>query len=85
MAETTATIRVRRDTRDKIHRLAEAAGVSGPELVGRLVDRAEDRAMFAAHADAYETLRRLEPHLLAEIEAQDAAWHASDLTSPPSD
>lgn len=82
MAQTTTTIRVRRDTRDKINRLAEAAGLSAPELVGRLVDRADDQALFVAHADAYEALRRDEPDLLAEIEAEDAAWHASDLARP---
>jgi len=84
MAETTTTIRVHRDTRDKINRLAEAAGLSGPELVGRLVDRAHDQEMFAAHADAYEALRRDEPHLLAEIEAEDAGWQDSELSAPPS-
>ena len=82
MAQSTTTIRVRRDTRDKINRLAEAAGLSAPELIGRLVDRADDQALFAAHADAYEALRRDEPDLLAEIEAEDAAWQASDLARP---
>lgn len=51
MAETTTgttTIRVRRETRDKINRLAEAAGLSAPELVGGVVDRADDHALFAA-------------------------------------
>ena len=83
MAETTTTIRVRRETRDKINRLAEACGVSAPELVGRLVDRADEYEMFAAHANAYDALRIDEPHLLAEIEAEDAGWHASDLVPPP--
>ena len=82
MAQSTTTIRVRRDTRDKINRLAEAAGLSAPELIGRLVDRADDQALFAAHADAYEALRRDEPDLLAEIETEDAAWQASDLARP---
>ena len=82
MAQSTTTIRVRRDTRDKINRLAEAAGLSAPELIGRLVDRADDQALFAAHADAYEALRRDEPDLLAEIETEDAVWQASDLARP---
>ncbi len=82
MAGTTTTIRVRRETRDKINRLAAACGVSAPELVGRLVDRADDDELFAAHAAAYDALRLDEPHLLAEIEAEDAAWHASDLARP---
>ncbi len=85
MAETTTTIRVHRDTRDKINRLAAAAGLSGAELVGRLVDRAHDHALFAAHAEAYETLRRHEPHLLAEIEAEDDGWQDSDLARPTSE
>lgn len=83
MAETTTTIRVRRETRDKINRLAAASGVSAPELVGRLVDRADEHELFAAHADAYDALHRDEPHLLAEIEAEDAGWHAADLARPP--
>lgn len=85
MSEATTTIRVRRETRDKINRLAEAAGLSAPELLGRLVDRADDHALFAAHADAYDSLRRQEPDLLAEIEAEDTGWHASDLASPAAD
>ena len=84
MAETT-TVRVRRETRERLTRLARARGVSTPELIGDLVDRAEDDELFALHADAYDELRDRAPAALAEIEREDGAWERSDLTSPPTD
>jgi hypothetical protein len=79
MAEPTATIRVRRDTREQINELAKCAGVSAPELVGRLVEQARSDALFAEHAAAYARLRESNPALLAEIEAEDSAWDRTDL------
>jgi predicted transcriptional regulator len=81
MSETT-TIRVRRETRDRLNRLASARGMSAPELIGQLVDRAEDDELFARHAAAYDALRVTDPDLLSEIEREDEAWDRSDLTSP---
>jgi hypothetical protein len=81
MSETT-TIRVRRDTRDRINRLAGARGVSAPDLIGELVDRAEDEELFARHASAHEQLRIAHPDLLREIEREDGAWERSDLAAP---
>lgn len=81
MAETT-TIRVRRETRERINRLAGERGVSAPELIGALVDRAEDEELFARHATAYEELSAAHPTLLREIEAEDRAWERSDLSAP---
>jgi predicted transcriptional regulator len=81
MSETT-TIRVGRQTRDRLNRLASARGVSAPELIGQLVDRAEDDELFAGHAAAYDALRASDPDLLAEIEDEDRAWERSDLASP---
>lgn len=52
-------------------------------MFGRLVDRAEDRELFAAHAAAYESLRERHPDLLAEILDEDRGWHESDLAQPP--
>jgi hypothetical protein len=83
MAEPTATIRVRRDTREQINELAKRAGMSAPDLVGKLVEQARSDALFAAHAAAYERLREDNPALLAQIEAEDAAWERTDLTLPP--
>ena len=82
MSEST-TIRVRRETRDRLNQLAHARGLSAPELIRQLVDRAEDDQLFAQHSSAYDELRRRAPSALAEIEREDAAWEASDLTAPP--
>jgi predicted DNA-binding protein len=81
MSETT-TIRVRRETRDRLNRLARAQGVSAPELVRRLVDRAEDDELFCRHAAAYDALRARNPDLLGQIQGEDDAWDRSDLASP---
>src|ERR1035437_7711675 len=81
MSETT-TIRGRRETRDRLNRLASARGLSAPELIGQLVDRAEDDELFAGHAAAYDALHATDPDLLAEIEDEDRAWERSDLASP---
>jgi predicted transcriptional regulator len=81
MSETT-TIRVRRETRDRLNRLASARGVSAPELIGQLVDRAEDDELFVGHAAAYDALRASDPDLLAKIENEDRAWERSDLAAP---
>jgi hypothetical protein len=85
MSSETTTIRIRRDTRDRINRLAGARGMSAPDLIGFLVDRAEDEALFASHATAYERLRAEHPDLLREIEAEDSAWERSDLATPIDD
>ena len=53
-----------------------------PELIGQLVDRAEDDELFAQHAAAYDALRGADPDLLGEIELEDHAWERSDLASP---
>lgn len=81
MSETT-TIRVRRETRDRINRLAGARGVSTPELIGALVDRAEDEELLDRHATAYEELKTGRPDLLREIDQEDGAWERSDLSAP---
>ena len=81
MGSETTTIRVRRDTRDRINRLAGARGMSAPELIGLLIDRAEDEELFASHATAYETLKSEHPDLLREIEAEDSEWERSDLAA----
>lgn len=62
--------------------MAGARGVSAPDLIGILIDRAEDEELFASHATAYETLRTDHPDLLREIEAEDGAWERSDLSAP---
>jgi hypothetical protein len=59
--------------------------MSAPDLIGILVDRAEDEELFAGHATAYETLRTEHPDLLREIEADDGAWERSDLAAPIDD
>jgi predicted DNA-binding protein len=84
MSETT-TIRVRRETRDRLNRLARERGMSAPELIGQLVDRAEDDDLFVRHASAYDALRAADPELLREIEREDDAWEQSDLASPIDD
>lgn len=84
MAETT-TIRIRRDTRDRINRLARARGMTAPDLLGVLVDCAEDDEIFSRHAMAYDLLRSERPDLLREIEAEDRSWEQSDLSTPPAD
>jgi hypothetical protein len=81
----TTTIRVRRETRDRINRMAGARGMSAPDLIGTLVDRAEDEELFASHAAAYAILRTDHPDLLREIEAEDGAWERSDLSAPIDD
>jgi predicted DNA-binding protein len=78
----TTTIRVRRDTRDRLNRMAKARGLPASELIGELLDRAEDTELFARHASAYETLRTSDPDLLREIELEDRAWDESDLATP---
>jgi hypothetical protein len=85
MGSETTTIRVRRDTRDRINRLAGARGMSAPDLIGVLIDRAEDEELFASHATAYETLKSEHPALLREIEAEDGEWERSDLAAPIDD
>ena len=80
MPETT-TIRVRRETRDRINRLAGARGVSAPDLIGALVDRAEDEELFERHASVHEELKAEHPDLLREIEREDGLWERSDLTA----
>jgi predicted DNA-binding protein len=80
--DATTTIRLRRETRDRLNRLARARGLPASELIGELVDRAEDEELFARHATAYEALRMSDPDLLREIELEDRAWDESDLASP---
>jgi hypothetical protein len=82
MAEPTATIRVRRETREHINELARRAGMTAPDLVGELVDRARSDALFAEHTAAYERLREDNPALLAQINAEDADWERADLSRP---
>jgi hypothetical protein len=65
--------------------MAGARGMSAPDLIGVLIDRAEDEELFASHATAYETLRTDHPELLREIEAEDGAWERSDLSAPIDD
>ena len=79
------TIRVHRETRDRLNRLARARGVSAPDLIAQLVDLAEDDELFMRHADAYEELRRRAPELLLEIAREDGAWESSELAAPPGD
>jgi hypothetical protein len=81
----TTTIRVRRDTRDRINRLAGARGMSAPDLIGVLIDRAEDEELFASHATAYERLKSEHPDLLREIETEDSEWEQSELAMPIDD
>ena len=85
MGSETTTIRVRRETRDRINRLAGARGISAPDLIAILIDRAEDEELFASHATAYETLKSEHPALLREIEAEDSEWERSDLIAPIDD
>lgn len=56
--------------------------MSTPELIGQLVDRAEDDELFVRHAAAYDALRAADPDLLSDIEHEDHAWEQSDLASP---
>jgi len=56
--------------------------VSAPDLIGALVDRAEDEELFGQHASAYDELRSEHPELLDEIEREDRAWQRSDLSAP---
>jgi hypothetical protein len=65
--------------------MAGARGLSAPDLIGVLIDRAEDEELFANHATAHETLRTDHPDLLREIEAEDGAWERSDLSAPIDD
>lgn len=65
--------------------MAGARGLSAPDLIGLLIDRAEDDELFVSHATAYETLRADHPDLLREIEAEDGAWERSDLAAPIDD
>jgi hypothetical protein len=85
MSSETTTIRVRRETRDRINRMAGVRGLSAPDLIAILIDRAEDEELFASHATAYETLRTDHPDLLRDIEAEDGAWERSDLAAPIND
>jgi hypothetical protein len=62
-----------------------ARGMSAPDLIGVLIDRAEDEELFASHATAYETLKSKHPDLLREIEAEDSEWERSDLAAPIDD
>jgi len=62
--------------------MAGARGMSGPDLIGVLIDLAEDEELFASHAEAYEILRTDHPDLLREIDAEDGAWERSDLSAP---
>lgn len=82
MGSETTTIRVRRETRDRINRIAAVRGMSAPDLIGVLIDRAEDEELFASHAMAYESLRAEHPDLLRELEAEDCVWERSDLAAP---
>jgi hypothetical protein len=59
--------------------------MSAPDLIGLLVDRAEDEELFSSHATAYETLMSHHPSLLREIEAEDAGWERSDLAASVDD
>lgn len=79
----TTTIRVRRDTRERLKRLASERGISAPDLISELVARAEDDALFAQHAAAYDELRAADPALMREIDAEDRTWEQSSLTAPP--
>ncbi len=65
--------------------MAVARGLSAPDLIGVLVDRAEDEELFASHATAYETLRTDHADLLRDIEAEDGVWERSDLSAPIDD
>jgi hypothetical protein len=51
--------------------------MSAPDLMGALVDRAEDEELSAGLATAYETLKSEQPALLREIEAEDGEWERS--------
>lgn len=54
-----------------------------PQTTTPIDDRADDDALFAAHAAAYDELRRRDPKLMRAIADEDQAWERSDLARPP--
>lgn len=67
-----STIRARPETRDRLNQIARHRGLSMPDLLEDLVQRAEDDAMIAASNDRFAELRSS-----GEIEgyaAETAGW-----------
>jgi predicted transcriptional regulator len=66
---TATTLKVSRELRDRIARLAAARGVSAGELLSRLIDEQDRQARLAAVRQAYAV-----PD--ASYAAETAAWDA---------
>jgi hypothetical protein len=75
MAATT-TIRVSRDTRDRINRLAADDRVAAPELLHRLVEKEERERLLRAMNDDFVRLRD-DATGWSAFEAETAAWDAT--------
>jgi len=76
MAATT-TLRVRPATRDRLNRLAKAAGVSAPDFLDRLVQREEEDRMLREMNEDFERLRQ-DKAAWEEFQRETALW---DTTS----
>lgn len=72
----TSTVRVTRETRDSLRRLAESEGRTIQDLVTELARRAEDERMLAEHNAIYARLRH-DPEAWAEDQAERAVWEAT--------
>ena len=75
---TTTTVRVSKQTRDSLAKIANARGVSTAELIGELATRAE-QDLLLARMNAHYGAARDDPDGWAEIVAEREAWERTLL------
>jgi predicted DNA-binding protein len=69
----TATIRVTRETRDRLNRISSQRGMSAGELVDELATHAEDQVLLAAAARHYDELKA-DPEAWESYRAEMSLW-----------
>ncbi|MGH2804844.1 MAG: hypothetical protein ACRDL4_17650 [Thermoleophilaceae bacterium] len=80
----TTTVRVRRDTRDRLASLGKRRGLSTADLLDELARRAEQDELLVALNEDFASLRR-DPEAWQEHRAETATWDRTSGDIAPDD